>query len=84
VGTDPLQKKVTIDTNMYGEAYINLNDFLILAHISSNNQFKKVIIANKNESEYMANYTERIHNNYQKTIVKGVPFYKQTSKVKSR
>jgi hypothetical protein len=84
VGTDPLQKKITIDTNMYGKTYINLNDFLILAHIGSNNQFKRIVIANKYESEYMVSYTERIHNNYQKTIIKGVPFYKQTSTVKSR
>lgn len=84
VGNDPLQKKITVDTNMYGENYINLNDFLILAHIGSNNQFKKVIIANRNESEYMVSYSERTHNNYQKEIVKDVSFYKQTSVVKSR
>jgi len=84
IGADPLQKKITTNTHMYGENYINLNDFIVIAHVGNNNNFKRVFIANKGNGIQSVNHTERTHNNYQKEIVDNVPFYKQTSVVKSR
>jgi hypothetical protein len=84
VGSSPLHKKITTNTYMYGETYINLNDFIIVAHVGKGKNFKKVIIANKGDGVQSVNHTERTHNNYQKEIVEGVTFYKQTTVVKSR
>jgi hypothetical protein len=83
-GEDPLPKKVDVETNLYGKNYINLNNFLVLAHVGTDLQFKEVIIANKFESNYMTSYIERDVNNYEEVVVDNVRFFRQTSVVKSR
>lgn len=83
-GSDPLQKKITTNTYMYGKNYINLNDFIVVAHVGNNNQFKRAFIANRGNGTYSVNHTERTHNNYQREEFDNVTFYKQTTVVKSR
>ena len=82
-GEDPLQLKVVVDTVLTGESFINLNNFLVLAHIK-NNQFQKVIIANAGNAVYSCSYSEHDTNNYETVDLDNATFYRLTSTAKAR